>query len=113
MAPRLSVSHRFLIALGVECGWEIFENTSFIIDRYREQTISFSYYGDSLFNSFGDILAMTLGFLAAWRLPVWSIVALGLGFEVLAAFVIRDNLILNIIMLLWPLDAIKQWQAGG
>ncbi len=107
-----SFGSKLLIATVVEAGWEIFENTSFIINRYREQTVSLNYYGDSVLNSFGDLLAMMLGFVLASRLPVWATVATGLFFELLAVYVIRDNLSLNIVMLLWPNEFIKNWQMG-
>jgi hypothetical protein len=104
---------RLCLALVVECGWEIFENTDFIINRYRETTISLDYYGDSVVNSICDALAMTIGFFAAARLPIWATVAIALLLEIFTGYVIRDNLLLNIIMLVWPIDVIHDWQNGG
>ena len=103
---------RLCLAVLVEGAWEIFENTDFIINRYREATISLDYYGDSVINSTSDIMAMVLGFFIAAKAPVSLTVALAIGFELLTGYMIRDNLTLNIIMLLWPLDWIKEWQAA-
>jgi Protein of unknown function (DUF2585) len=104
---------RLVLAVAIEAGWEIFENTDLVINRYREVTISLDYYGDSVLNSVCDILAMVAGFLLAWRAPVWLTIALVIALELVVLYFIRDNLTLNIIMLIYPLDAIKAWQSGG
>jgi len=110
--PKGTIELRFLIALIIEAAWELIENTPMVIDRYREATIALGYSGDSILNSASDVTMMALGFLAARRLPVWiSIVAL-LVLELVPLIVIRDNLTLNIIMLVAPSDAILNWQAG-
>ncbi|MFD0987476.1 DUF2585 domain-containing protein [Methyloligella solikamskensis] len=109
---RLSFGARLVLALLVECGWEIVENTDAVIQRYRDATIALDYYGDSVINSVMDILAMVLGFWLASRWPVWLTVTVAVALELFTGVMIRDNLTLNVVMLLWPMDWIKEWQAG-
>jgi hypothetical protein len=113
VAPRLPIGLRFAIALGLEAGWEIFENTPFIIDRYRETALAQGYVGDSVVNSLFDTLASGLGFALARQLPYWAPIALTVGLELFVGLTIRDNLTLNIIQLVSPSQVISAWQAGG
>lgn len=109
------LSPRWALALAVliEGSWEILENSPIIIDRYRSVTISWGYSGDSVLNSAADIGFMAAGFLFAARAPVLVTVSLGIGFELFTLWAIRDNLALNILMLVWPVEAVRVWQGGG
>ncbi len=104
---------RFTIALAAEAAWELFENTDFVVERYREATMSLDYYGDSVFNSLGDIAACAVGYGAAMTLPVWGSGVLLAATEVLLLLWIRDSLLLNVLMLVRPLEVVKNWQLGG
>ena len=104
---------RVLLALAIELAWEVGENTNTVIDAYRESTISLNYHGDSLLNSLGDVAALALGYLVAARVPVWVSLALFAGIEVGLLLAIRDSLLLNVVMLLAPVEALKAWQMAG
>ena len=103
---------RLLFAVSLEAGWEVLENTPFIINRYREATIALGYTGDSILNSVADIVFMSCGFLLAWRLPTWVSILIVISLEVMLLILIRDNLSLNMLMLTFPIDEIRDWQAG-
>jgi hypothetical protein len=108
----MSFGLRLVLAVAIESGWEVIENTDWVINHYREMTISLDYYGDSVINSVMDVLFMVLGFyLAAWW-PVWLTVLVGIALELLVGAAIRDNLTLNVLMFLWPLDSVLDWQQG-
>jgi hypothetical protein len=110
---RRPTGERYLVAVLIEAGWELLENSPFIIERYRDATFAFGYNGDSVLNSLSDLGWMSLGFLIARRAPIWASIALAVGFELLTLWTIRDNLTLNVLMLVAPVDAIKVWQAGA
>jgi len=101
------------LAVLLESGWEILENSDFIINRYREATMAFDYFGDSILNSLSDVLWCMLGYRVAVALPAWKVLGIFVAFELITLAFIRDNLTLNVIMLLWPMEAIKAWQVGA
>jgi hypothetical protein len=110
---RLSLGARAVIASAIEIGWEMLENSPVVIERYRKATVSLGYTGDSILNSICDVASFVLGFYLARKLGLWRSVALFVAVELLMLLIMRDNLALNVLMLLWPIDAVRKWQAGG
>lgn len=107
---RVSGEWRFFIAVSAEAAWEILENSSYIIEKYRADTASFDYLGDSIFNSVGDVLSCALGFWIAYKLGWWKSLIFFLAVELVLLLWIHDGLLINILMLIHPIEAIKQWQ---
>ena len=112
-ARQWTVERRFLVAMVIEAAWEVIENTPAVIDRYRESTIALGYVGDSIVNNMSDIAMMAVGFLAARRLPLWASVLVVLVLELIPLLAIRDNLFLNVWMLLAPNQGVLDWQSGA
>lgn len=110
---KVPLKYRFIIALIIEAGWELLENSPFIINRYREATIAQGYVGDSVLNSMCDILMVALGFIIARFSKVWMSIVLIIAMELGCLFWIRDNLTLNVLMLVYPSETIKVWQSEG
>jgi len=109
---KLPLAWRFVLAIFIESSWEVVENTNYVINRYREATISLDYYGDSIANSLFDIVCCGLGFALAYKIRVWWSLAVFVLTEMILLFWIRDSLLLNLLMLVWPLEAVKAWQQG-
>lgn len=113
IVPKLSWLWRFTISTALEAGWEILENSQMVINRYREETAALGYEGDSIFNSIGDLFSCGVGFIAAYYLGWKKSVILFVFIEVIMIVSIRDSLLLNVIMLLTPIEGIKEWQLAG
>lgn len=113
ICPRLSIPWRLCIAIAIASAWEVAENSSFVIDRYRTATMSLDYLGDSVANSLGDILSCWAGFFVARKLGMLRSLALFAAIEIILLALMRDNLTLNVIMLVYPVQAIKAWQSVG
>jgi hypothetical protein len=118
LRARIPLAWRLVCAVAIECSWELLENSSFIIDRYRTATISLDYYGDSIVNSASDVLFASLGFVAASFFPArpkfWAVwIPIVIACELGLVLWIRDSLAINVIMLVHPIDAIRVWQSGG
>lgn len=111
--PRMPVLWRLVLALGLEVGWEVMENTPWVINQYREQALAQGYMGDSILNSVSDTLAMFVGFLLAWRLPVWLTVAFAIGLELFVGYAVHDNLALNVLNFIHQFDFVVRWQSGA
>lgn len=112
LAPHWTLNKRLVVAAMIAAGWELGENTPFLIERYREVTVSVNYHGDSVVNALSDVVAALAGFGLAAVLPVWGSVALFLGTEALTAWAARDGLVLSVLMVTAPLDALRDWQLG-
>lgn len=108
--PKMSPVWRLLIAVAVEGAWECLENTNLVVERYREATISLDYFGDSIINSFGDIVACIIGFLIASKVKFWHSLVFFIVTEIILIYWIHDSLLINIIMLIYPIDGIREWQ---
>jgi hypothetical protein len=111
--PNMPVGMRLVLAIGIEAGWEMFENTPMVIEHYREQALAQGYVGDSIINSLMDTLAALFGFIWAWRMPVWASIAAIVGMEAFVGYSIRDNLLLNITGFFYQFEFIQDWQSGG
>ena len=110
---KFPLKYRFLVALLVEAGWELLENSPLIINRYREATIALGYMGDSILNSVCDVVMMVVGFIIARFSKIWLSIALIIIFELGCLFWVRDNLTLNVLMLVHPVESVKIWQSEG
>jgi len=107
---KMPIVWQFALAIFVECAWEVVENSKQVIEHYRTATLALDYYGDSIINSIGDIFCAGLGFWLAFKLRFWRSLLLFLLIEIVLLAWIKDSLLLNIVMLIYPLEAVKAWQ---
>lgn len=113
LRPRWSIGWRFTGSIALASFWEVLENSPLIIGRYRESTMSLDYLGDSVINSMADIGACALGFVVARRVGLWWSCLIFIAVELLMLAWIKDNLTLNVLMLVYPVPGIREWQAAG
>jgi hypothetical protein len=113
LRPKWSLAWRLSISVGIAAAWEVFENSSFVINRYRNHTMSVEYLGDSVANCLGDILSCILGFIIAWRVGLIASIVSFVAMELVLLLLIRDNLTIGTLMLIHPFEAIKAWQMAG
>lgn len=111
--PKLNPGVRLLMALGIEVAWEVIENTPWLVEHYRKQALAMGYSGDSILNSVSDTIAMIIGFVIAWRMPILITIAVALFLEGTVAYSIHDNLTLNILNFIHQFDFIREWQSGS
>jgi Protein of unknown function (DUF2585) len=107
---RLTTGWQLWVAVLLESAWEVFENTSFVINKYRTETAALGYQGDTVVNSLGDLACALVGFLIARQLGVRRSLILFLLVELVLIVWIHDSLLLQILMLVQPVEAIKLWQ---
>jgi hypothetical protein len=113
LGSKLDLPRRMVAALVLEIGWEVLENSPWVIERYRQHTASLDYIGDSILNSVADVIATVVGFAFASRFSWKASVGVFVVFELWMLYAARDNLTLNIVMLFFPIESIKQWQLGA
>eukprot|EP01006_Ploeotia_vitrea_P056414 TRINITY_DN68099_c1_g1_i1.p1 TRINITY_DN68099_c1_g1~~TRINITY_DN68099_c1_g1_i1.p1 ORF type:complete len:192 (-),score=10.21 TRINITY_DN68099_c1_g1_i1:66-641(-) len=110
LCPHSFVLWRLWMNIVLECIWELVENTEFVIERYRAG-VAVAYHGDTITNSLADIFFCCVGFLLACcfgRRTFYLMIVT----EILLIVCIRDSLVLNILMLIYPVSFIKAWQMG-
>jgi hypothetical protein len=113
LMPRVRLAWRLCVSVALAAAWEVFENSEFVINRYRESTMSVEYLGDSVLNSLGDMLACVLGFAFARRFGIVTAMLVFVVIEIALMIAIRDNLTVGTLMLVFPIDVIREWQLAA